>query len=103
MAETAVIEEKKVAKRKQAADVVDPKSALEKVEEQLKQKEETKVTAPKDDRTEWRFVKNLNTAEKITFEDGEKHQFKKNLFVCNDPILAAKILAVAQKYGIVEQ
>jgi hypothetical protein len=50
----------------------------------------------------FRFVKNIHTHEKIVFKDGTKFQFARSLFETRDPELAAKILAVASQYNIVQ-
>jgi len=50
----------------------------------------------------FRFVKNIHTHEKITFLDGTKFQFARSLFETRDPELAAKIMAVASQYNIVQ-
>lgn len=51
----------------------------------------------------WRFVKNLNPHETIIFKNGEKYCWPGKLFETKDPILAEKILAVAETFNIVEK
>lgn len=50
----------------------------------------------------WGFIKNLNTGELITFEDGEEFRFPKNFFITGDRELAEKLRSVAGKYNIIE-
>lgn len=51
---------------------------------------------------EHRFVKNVHPGEIITFEDGTTFKFPGTVFVTKDPVLAAKILAVASRHHIVQ-
>lgn len=52
---------------------------------------------------DWRFVKNISFGEKMFRLDGKPLVFPRPLFVTSDPELAAQILAVAERYNIVEQ
>lgn len=56
--------------------------------------------APAKEQTVWRFVKNWNPTELITFEDGSTYQFKDTEFKTSDKDLAEKLLAVAGQYSI---
>jgi len=49
------------------------------------------------------FVKNINPREKIVFTDGSTFRFPTALFPTKDSELAAKIIAVSEKYNIVIQ
>lgn len=54
-------------------------------------------------RSEWKFVKNIHPGEKIVFKDGTEFVMKSTLCIVRDRVLAEKILAVKEKYNIVEQ
>lgn len=49
------------------------------------------------------FVKNINPLERITFKDKTTFRFPRSLYICEDPVMAAKILEVADQYNIVIQ
>ena len=49
------------------------------------------------------FVKNINPLERIVFKDKTTFRFPRSLYVCEDPVMAAKILEVADQFNIVIQ
>lgn len=51
----------------------------------------------------WAFVKNIHPGEKLDLGDGEEFVFPSVLFRTQDPVLAEKILAIAEQHGIVLQ
>jgi hypothetical protein len=53
-------------------------------------------------RKQWRFVKNIDTDRPVRFRDGTIFIFKSPLLVTADPVLAAKLLSVADKNHIVQ-
>lgn len=51
----------------------------------------------------WVFVKNIHPGEVIKFKDGTDFVFPRSQFNVSDPVLAEKILAVADRHHIVLQ
>jgi hypothetical protein len=60
-----------------------------------------KPEEPKGSKT-WRFVKNIDTSRPVRFADGTTFTFPSSLFVTDDPVLAAKLVAVSVKNHIVQ-
>lgn len=50
----------------------------------------------------WGFIKNMNTQELITFEDGDEFRFSQTFLITGDRELAEKLRLVASKYNIIE-